>query len=99
AIAKNRIKPLDTNGQSDPENGVIILLSLGPCNAWLEFGTAGDTGDGFKPRADGELAKNPKVVIFNGAAPSQDAQKWATLPTGFTNCGGTLMGPNPWVDA
>src|SRR5262249_30337242 len=36
-IAQNQIQPLDANGNADPNNGVIALLSLGMSNTTQEW--------------------------------------------------------------
>jgi hypothetical protein len=53
------VRPLDKNGQPSAD-GKIVLLSIGMSNTTQEFST-------FKPLADADPAKNPKLVIVDGA--------------------------------
>jgi hypothetical protein len=62
-----RTLPLNANGQPDPTNGKIVLLSVGMSNTTQEFST-------FKSMADADPQKNPKVTIVDGAQGGQDAQ-------------------------
>lgn len=54
----------------------IGLLSIGMCNAQLEFG---GSADAFLARANADGAKNDDVVIINGAEASKDAKHWADI--------------------
>jgi PKD domain-containing protein len=85
AIAAN-ITPLNGMCTPSPTPGKIGLLSIGMCNAWLEFG--GGAGkypnDAFKKRAEGrfpldhpDLAKSDNVVVINGAQAGATANDWA----------------------
>ncbi|MBM2814443.1 MAG: type sorting protein [Ignavibacteria bacterium] len=60
------IIPLDTTGESNEQQGKIVLLSVGMSNCTQEFST-------FKPIADTLKAKNPKLVIVDGAQGGQTA--------------------------
>ncbi len=90
----NQIQPLDTSGVPNG-NGKIVLLSIGLSNTTQEFASAG-TG-AFKPRADADPAKNPRLTIVDGAQGGQDAAVWAdpsnpvwtTADTRLTNSGAT----------
>ncbi len=59
------VLPRDASGQPNP-NGKIVLLSIGMSNTTMEFST-------FKPLADADPAKNPKLTIVDGAQGGQDA--------------------------
>jgi hypothetical protein len=61
------VVPLNANGQPDPANGKIVLLSIGMSNTTQEFST-------FKSMADADAQKNPKLTIVDGAQGGQDAQ-------------------------
>ena len=58
AIA-NSITPLKPNGKPK-KKGSIVLLSIGMSNTTMEFST-------FKPIADADADKNPKLTIVDGA--------------------------------
>jgi hypothetical protein len=53
------VRPLDPKGHPD-DDGKIVLLSLGMSNTTQEFLT-------FKPLADQDPGRNPKLVIVDGA--------------------------------
>jgi hypothetical protein len=53
------IQPLDSNGNPSP-NGVYVLMALGESTIQNEFNR-------FLPIANSDPAKNPKLVIVNGA--------------------------------
>jgi hypothetical protein len=53
------IRPLDTQGQP-AANGKVVMLSIGMSNTTQEFST-------FKPIADADPAKNPRLAIVDGA--------------------------------
>ncbi|MGH9844830.1 MAG: hypothetical protein ACREEM_39440, partial [Blastocatellia bacterium] len=63
------IGPLDPNGVPDPA-GRYVLLSIGMSNTDLEFAV-------FKTLADADPAKDPRLVIVNGAQGGQQARDWA----------------------
>jgi PKD repeat protein len=73
-IGTTQIIPRNVDGLSDP-NGLIGVVSIGMCNAWMEF--AGDP-DAFIPRANptADNSVNPKLVFVNGAQPGMDAPAW-----------------------
>ena len=66
-IAKN-IKPLDTAGNYDPNNGRIVLLSVGMSNTSLEFTE-------FMNLVSSATNINPKLTIVNGAQGGKDINK------------------------
>jgi len=80
------IRPLNSKGQPDDTSGKIVFLSIGMSNTTMEFST-------FKPMADADPDKNPKLVIVDGAvggmtasvisnlSGSQGLQYWQTVDT------------------
>ena len=58
ALAR-QVQPLDEEGHPNP-NGKIVLMSVGMSNTTMEFST-------FKRLADADPAKNPKLVLVDGA--------------------------------
>ncbi len=54
------VRPRDASGAPDEANGRIVLLSIGMSNTTQEFSV-------FKPLADRDAAKNPRLVIVDGA--------------------------------
>jgi PKD repeat protein len=73
-IATNQIKPLDASGNPNPVNGRIVMISVGMSNTTQEFASKGTQN--FKLRADADPAKNPQLVIVDGAQGGQDATAW-----------------------
>jgi PKD repeat protein len=73
-IATDQIKPLNPSGNPDPVNGRIVMISIGMSNTTQEFATKGTQN--FKLRADPDPAKNPQLVIVDGAQGGQDAPAW-----------------------
>ena len=65
-----QIQPLDANGNPNAA-GKIVMISVGMSNTTQEFASAG-TGN-FKARADADPAKNPQLIIVDGAQGGQDA--------------------------
>jgi hypothetical protein len=61
-----QIFPRSTSGAVDSINGKIVLLSIGMSNATQEFSA-------FKSLADADAAKNPKLVVVDGAQGGQTA--------------------------
>ncbi len=80
AIA-NQIQPLDAAGVPNAGTGRIVLISIGMSNTTQEFSSAGSGA--FKPRADADPAKNPRLVIVDGAQGGQDSSDWLD-PEGAT---------------
>jgi PKD repeat protein len=74
AIATDQIKPLDALGNPDSANGRVVMISIGMSNATDEFASKGTRT--FKLRADADPAKNPQLVIVDGAQGGQDAPAW-----------------------
>ncbi len=74
--AAARIQPLNQNGNPDPVNGKIVLLSVGMSNARMEF-------EQFIQTAGQEPGINPHMVLVNGAQNGQVAPQWvdANAPT------------------
>ena len=58
--AARMIRPLNSQGMPDDGGGKIVFLSIGMSNTTQEFST-------FKPMADADLARNPRLVIVDGA--------------------------------
>ena len=73
-IATDQIKPLNASGDPDSVNGRIVMISIGMSNTTQEFATKGTQN--FKLRADADPAKNPQLVIVDGAQGGQDAPAW-----------------------
>ena len=65
AIATDQIKPLNASGNPDSVNGRIVMISIGMSNTTQEFASKGTQT--FKLRADADPAKNPQLVIVDGA--------------------------------
>ncbi|MCI0691827.1 T9SS type A sorting domain-containing protein [candidate division KSB1 bacterium] len=61
-----QILPRNSAGTVDTLNGKIVLLSIGMSNTTQEFSV-------FKSFADADAAKNPKLVIVDGAQGGQSA--------------------------
>ena len=74
AIATDQIKPLNAAGDFDPGQGRIVMISIGMSNATQEFATKGTQN--FKTRSDADPAKNPQLLIVDGAQGGQDAPAW-----------------------
>ena len=81
-LASQHVKPLDTNGNYDPVNGKIVLLSIGMSNTSQEFTR-------FMQIANTSGILNPKLQIVNGAQGGQHiniiidstAQFWTNVET------------------
>ncbi|CAN5523690.1 hypothetical protein BH10BAC5_BH10BAC5_23330 [soil metagenome] len=81
-IASQNIKPLDTNGNYDPVNGKIVLLSIGLSNTTQEFSR-------FIEIANSSGVLNSKLKIIDGAQGGQhiniiidsNAAFWTTIVT------------------
>ncbi len=69
-----QVVPLNAAGVADEVNGQIGLISVGLSNTTFEFS---DGPDSFKPRADADPSKNPKLTIIDGAQGGRDAIDWA----------------------
>jgi PKD repeat protein len=79
----NGIVPLNANGTPDPANGKIVMISVGMSNTTQEFDIGSndshDRTKAFKYRADSDLAKNPQLIIVDGAQGGQDATRWLNV--------------------
>ncbi len=62
-----QVKPLTSTGVLDTLNGRIVLLSIGMSNTTQEYSV-------FKTIADTDAAKNPLVIIVDGAQGGQPAE-------------------------
>ena len=69
-----QIVPLNAAGVRDDAQGQIGLISIGLSNTTLEFS---DGPQSFKPRANADPSKNPRVTIVDGAQGGYDAVAWA----------------------
>lgn len=80
-IAMNEVLPRNSAGAVDLVNGKIVMISVGMSNTTQEFSTKGPGA--FKLQADADSAKNPKLVIVDGAQGGQAADDWTspTMPT------------------
>ncbi len=75
-----QIMPLDVEGNPDPTNGKIVLISIGMSNASSEF-------NNFISLANDDPDLNPQVMIVNGAQGGRvsdwwieaDAETWTEL--------------------
>jgi PKD repeat protein len=89
-LAQN-IVPLNASGSPDP-HGLIGMVSVGMSNASMEFSQGSSS---FMGQANADPAKNPQLVIVNGAEPGADAphwvdptaQPWMDLQAKITNAG------------
>lgn len=68
-IAAAAIQPLDTSGNSDPDRGKIVMISIGMSNTNYEFET-------FIQAAHADDSTNPHLVLVNGALPGQTSDRW-----------------------
>jgi lysophospholipase L1-like esterase len=64
------ITPLNASGAPDA-NGRYVFLSIGMSNTTQEFST-------FKPLADADAEKNPRLTIVDGAQGGVTASEWAS---------------------
>ncbi|MBA4149047.1 MAG: PKD domain-containing protein [Verrucomicrobia bacterium] len=82
-IALNEIVPLDSAGHADETNGKVVMISVGMSNTTQEFAIGSndgiDAGGAFKPRANGDPAKHPQLLIVDGAQGGQDVTRWTNL--------------------
>ena len=67
--AAKAIQPLDRDGNADPNQGKIVMISIGMSNTNYEFETFIQT-----TRSDDRL--NPHLVLVNGALPGQTSDRW-----------------------
>ena len=73
-IAQNQIEPRDATGAVDLTNGRIVLISVGMSNTTQEFATKGPSA--FKPRADADASKNPRLSIVDCAQGGHAVREW-----------------------
>lgn len=79
-IARNQIRPLDAQGNDDPENGKIVMMSVGMSNTNIFFEGRPDLPyTAFHRRAQDDPARNPQLVIVNGAQGTRAAMDWAPV--------------------
>jgi len=76
-IAKNQIQPLDAQGNPDPQGGKIVLMSVGMSNTNIFFEGRPDLPyTAFHKRAQIDPARNPQLLIVNGAQGTRAAMDW-----------------------
>jgi hypothetical protein len=76
-IARTQIQPLDAQGNPDPENGKIVMMSAGMSNTFIFFeGRPNDGYVSFRERTQNDPARNPRLVIVNGAQGARAAMDW-----------------------
>src|SRR5205823_3017431 len=63
-VAINQIEPLNSTGSLDRARGKIVLISVGMSNTTMEFSR-------FVSLANSDAAKNPQLVIVDGAQGGQ----------------------------
>ncbi|MBI3950350.1 MAG: hypothetical protein HY314_07845 [Acidobacteria bacterium] len=64
----NEVQPLDAHGQPNPQNGRIVLLSIGMSNTTQEFST-------FIRTASADRDRSPQLVIVDGAQGGMSAAR------------------------
>lgn len=64
-VAAAQVQPLEANGNPNAATGKIVMISIGMSNTANEFAVLGSGA--FKPRADVDPSKNPRLLIINGA--------------------------------
>jgi hypothetical protein len=69
-LATEQVVPRDGEGNPDPVAGKIVMLAVGMSNTQQEFGR-------FAEKANRNPAKNPKLVLVNGAMSNMTAARWA----------------------
>lgn len=76
--AAESVVPLDTAGDPSPD-GAIVMIAVGMSNTLIAFeGNASSVHTPFHARADADPAKNPQLVIINGAQGGIGAEEgWA----------------------
>ena len=68
AIA-SQILPLDVDGNPDPGQGKVVMISVGMSNASMEF-------DRFVSLTNHNPEVNPKLFLLDGAQPSRTSERW-----------------------
>ncbi len=75
--AASRVVPRDGAGNPDPEDGRMVLLSVGMSNTQMEFLGPDWRGEAFLIRALGLPQRNPRLAVVNGAQGGMTAPNWA----------------------
>jgi hypothetical protein len=79
-IARNQIQPLDAQGNPDPQGGKIVMMSAGMSNTNIFFEGRPDLlHTAFHKRTDNDPARNPQLVIVNGAQGTRAAMDWEAV--------------------
>jgi PKD repeat protein len=78
ALATNGIAPRDASGNLDTRNGKIVLLSIGMSNTSQEWASKGQ--ENFRALAEADPARNPQLVIVDGAQGGQASTDWTNFP-------------------
>jgi len=73
-LAHTSVRPRDATGAPDLEQGLIGMLSIGMSNTSQEFSA-------FLQRANADPARNPQLVIVNGAQGGKAAEDWVNTAT------------------
>jgi hypothetical protein len=63
------IVPLNGSGSPDPENGKIVMLSIGMSNTNAEYDT-------FSKNVEEDSQLHPRLLLINGALGGQTSDKW-----------------------
>ena len=76
-IARNQIQALDAQGNPDPENGKIVMMSAGMSNTNIFFEGRPDLPyTAFRKRTQTDPARNPQLLVVNGAQGTRAAMDW-----------------------
>lgn len=78
ALATNEIAPRDAAGNVNTNTGRIVLLSIGMSNTTQEWASKGE--ENFRALAGADPARNPRLVIVDGAQGGQAATDWTNFP-------------------
>jgi PKD repeat protein len=73
-----QIESLDVKGNIDAANGKIVMISVGMSNSSMAFEdpSPNPPWTAFVPRAKSDPAKNPQLVLINGALGGEAADAW-----------------------
>ena len=77
SLATTQVQPRDPSGAVNVSTGKIVMISIGMSNTTQEFGSGG--AGSFVPRANADPARNPALVIVDGAQGGQDATLWTNI--------------------
>lgn len=77
-LATNEIAPRDAAGNVNTNSGKIVLLSIGMSNTTQEWASKGE--ENFRALANADPARNPRLVIVDGAQGGQAATDWTNFP-------------------